>query len=207
MISIKKAALVGAGAVGAYFIWGLSEKMGDDFCVVASGERKNRLQKEGLMINEKQYTFNVKTAEEAGIQDLILVSCKSDALLELLPDIKKMTGPDTFVLSLLNGVSSEEIIGKAIGMEHMAYAVMRIASVREGNKITFSEENTAVSFQRTNSVNIVFSLMLSSISSSTAVPVHSSQELLLQALNALKQRSAILNSLLRIPVSGATASA
>lgn len=143
MIKIKKAALIGAGAVGAYFIWGLSEKMGDDFCVVASGERKNRLQKEGLMINEKQYTFNVKTAEEAGIQDLILVSCKSDALLELLPDIKKMTGPDTFVLSLLNGVSSEEIIGKAIGMEHMAYAVMRIASVREGNKITFSEENTA----------------------------------------------------------------
>ena len=143
MKKIEKVALIGAGAVGAYFIWGLSEKMSDDFCVVASGERKNRLQKEGLMINEKQYIFNVKTAEEAGIQDLILLSCKSDALLELLPDIKKMTGPDTFVLSLLNGVSSEEIIGKAIGMEHMAYAVMRIASVREGNKITFSEENTA----------------------------------------------------------------
>ena len=143
MIKIEKAALIGAGAVGAYFIWGLSERLGDNFCVVASGERKNKLNNEGLIINNKQYQLNVKTPEDAGIQDLILVSCKSDALLEVLPDIKKMVGPDTLVLSLLNGVSSEEIIGKAIGMEHMAYAVMRIASVREGNKITFSEENTA----------------------------------------------------------------
>jgi len=143
MKKIEKAALLGAGAVGAYFIWGLSEKKGDDFCVVANGERKNRLQKEGLIINEKQYKLNVKTAEEAGIQDLILVSCKSDALTRSLSDIKKMVGPDTLVLSLLNGVSSEEIIGNEIGMEHMAYAVMRIASVRNGHAITFSEEKTA----------------------------------------------------------------
>lgn len=143
MKQIEKAALIGAGAVGAYFIWGLSEKLGDDFCVVASGGRKNKLKNEGLLINNKHYTLNVRTPEAAGIQDLILVSCKQDALTEMLPDIQKMVGPDTLVLSLLNGVSSEEIIGKAIGMEHMAYAVMRIASVRDGNEITFSEENTA----------------------------------------------------------------
>lgn len=143
MIKIEKTALIGAGAVGAYFIWGLSEKIGDNFSVIAKGERKARLEREGLVINGKQYKLNLKTSKEAGIQDLILVSCKSDALSGILSDIKEMVGPDTLVLSLLNGVSSEEIIGKEIGMEHMAYAVMRIASVRDGNKITFSEENTA----------------------------------------------------------------
>ena len=143
MEKIKKVALIGAGAVGAYFVWGLSGKLGDNFCVIASGERKNRLEQNGLTINNKKYQLNVKTAKEAGIQDLILVSCKADALIGLLEDIKLMVGPDTLVLSLLNGVSSEEIIGKEIGMEHMAYAVMRIASVRDGNKIVFSEENTA----------------------------------------------------------------
>ena len=143
MEKIKKVALIGAGAVGAYFVWGLSGKLGDNFCVIASGERKNRLEQNGLTINNKEYQLNVKTAKEAGIQDLILVSCKADALIGLLEDIKLMVGPDTLVLSLLNGVSSEEIIGKEIGMEHMAYAVMRIASVRDGNKIVFSEENTA----------------------------------------------------------------
>jgi len=49
-MKINKVALLGAGAVGAYFIWGLSEKMGDDFCVVAKGERKQRLEKNGISL-------------------------------------------------------------------------------------------------------------------------------------------------------------
>ena len=59
-MKINKVALLGAGAVGAYFIWGLSEKMGNNFCVAAKGERKERLEKNGIIINGKQYFFNVK---------------------------------------------------------------------------------------------------------------------------------------------------
>lgn len=142
-MEIKKVALLGAGAVGAYFIWGLAEKLGDSFCVVAKGQRKERLEKEGLIINKKHYSLSVKSPDEAGAVDLLLVSCKQDGLTDMLEDIKTMTGERTMVLSLLNGVTSEEIIGNAIGMEHMLYSVMRIASVREGNCITFSPENTA----------------------------------------------------------------
>ena len=35
-MKIKKVALLGAGAVGAYFIWGLSEKMGDNRILIQS---------------------------------------------------------------------------------------------------------------------------------------------------------------------------
>jgi len=142
-MQIKTVALLGAGAVGAYFIWGLAEKMGDDFCVIAKGDRKERLEKEGLIINGKQYVLNVKTPEEVKNVDLLLVSSKQDGLKEALEDIKRMVGDKTVVLSLLNGVKSEEIIGNAIGMEHMLYSVMRIASVRKGNEITFIPEITA----------------------------------------------------------------
>lgn len=142
-MQIKTVALLGAGAVGAYFIWGLAEKMGDDFCVIAKGDRKERLEKEGLIINGKQYVLNVKKPEEVKNVDLLLVSSKQDGLKEALEDIKRMVGDKTVVLSLLNGVKSEEIIGNAIGMEHMLYSVMRIASVRKGNEITFIPEITA----------------------------------------------------------------
>lgn len=142
-MKIEKVALLGAGAVGAYFVWGLAEKLGDNFCVVAKGERKKRLEKEGLVINGKQYALSVKEPEEVKDVDLLLVSSKQDALEGALEDIKTMVGENTMVISLLNGVSSEEMIGNAIGMEHMLYSVMRIAAVREGNKITFSPENTA----------------------------------------------------------------
>lgn len=142
-MKIETVALLGAGAVGAYFIWGLSEKMGDNFCVVAKGARKERLEKEGLIINGKPYTLNVKEPSEVEAVDLLLVSSKQDGLVEALDDIKCMVGEKTIVLSLLNGVKSEEIIGNAIGMEHMLYSVMRIASVRKGNEITFIPEITA----------------------------------------------------------------
>ena len=36
-MTIKKAVLLGAGAVGAYFIEGLTAKLGEDFCVAAKG--------------------------------------------------------------------------------------------------------------------------------------------------------------------------
>lgn len=142
-MQIKTVALLGAGAVGAYFIWGLSEKMGDNFCVVAKGARKERLEKEGLVINGKPYKLNVKEPSEVKDVDLLLVSSKQDGLKEALEDIKSMVGEKTIVLSLLNGVKSEEIIGNTIGMQHMLYSVMRIASVRKGNEITFVPEITA----------------------------------------------------------------
>lgn len=142
-MKINKVALLGAGAVGAYFIWGLSEKMGDDFCVVAKGERKERLEKNGIIINGKPYSLNVKEPQELKGVDLLLISSKQDALEGMLDDIKCMVGENTTVISLLNGVTSEEIIGNAIGMEHMLYSVMRIASARIGNEITFNPDITA----------------------------------------------------------------
>lgn len=142
-MKIEKVALLGAGAVGAYFIWGLQDKLGDNFCVVAKGERKVRLESDGLVINGKQYHFTVKEPDEVGDVDLVLVSSKQDSLLDALDDIKAMVRKNTIVISLLNGVTSEEIIGTVIGMEHMLYSVMRIASVRKGNEITFVPEHTA----------------------------------------------------------------
>ena len=103
--------------------------MGDNFCVVAKGERKQCLEKIGIIINGKQYFFNVKEPQVLVDVDLILVSCKQEALPGMLNDIKCMVGEKTIVMSLLNGVTSEKIIGEAIGMEHILYSVMRIASI------------------------------------------------------------------------------
>ena len=139
---IKNVALFGAGAVGAYFIWGLSEKLGDDFCVVAKGERGERLRRNGININGKLYKLNVKEPEEVKAPDLILVSTKYDALENVIPDIKGMIGQQTLVMSVLNGVDSEERIGKIIGMEHMLYSVIRISSARNDDGIAFPPERT-----------------------------------------------------------------
>ena len=140
---MKKVALLGAGAVGAYFIWGLSEKLGENFCVVAKGARKEKLETEVIIINDKRYVPTVKEPEELDQVDLLIVTCKYEALSEAMEDIRTIVKEHTIVISFLNGVTSEEIIGHAVGIEHLLYGVIRISSVRDGNKITFSEENTA----------------------------------------------------------------
>jgi 2-dehydropantoate 2-reductase len=141
-MQIKKVALIGAGAVGAYFIEGLAEMLQDDFCVLADGKRKERLERDGLIINERPYKLNVRTPEQAGEVDLLLVASKYNGLFHILDDIEKVVGPQTMVMSLLNGIDSETIIGERIGMQHMVYALMRISSEREENRIHFNPDKT-----------------------------------------------------------------
>lgn len=142
-MNIQKVALLGAGAVGAYFIWGLSEKLGDNFIVVATGERKERLKKDGIIINDKHYHLNVKEPSEVTDIDLLLVSTKYGALTDTLNDIRQLVSEHTTVASLLNGIDSEQIIGEAIGMEHMIYSLMRISAERKGSSVFFDPSVTA----------------------------------------------------------------
>ena len=47
-MKIKSVAVLGAGAVGSYVIWGLSEKSDIRLGVIAEGERAERLKKERM---------------------------------------------------------------------------------------------------------------------------------------------------------------
>ena len=78
-MKLEKVAVLGAGAVGAYILWGLSEKPGIRLGVVADGERARRLQN-GIGINGKVYHPEVWTPEEAHGADLLIVALKYGAL-------------------------------------------------------------------------------------------------------------------------------
>ncbi|MCC8152279.1 MAG: 2-dehydropantoate 2-reductase [Lachnospiraceae bacterium] len=142
MRKIKTVAVMGSGAVGSYFIWGLSEKLGENLWVIADGERRERYQRDGIHINDKCFSLHLRTPIEAKGVDLLLIAMKYDALLHSLEEIKKIADDHTIVMTLLNGVDSEAIVGKIIGEEHMVYSLMQIASQRKGNRITFAPERT-----------------------------------------------------------------
>ena len=130
-MKINTVAILGAGAIGSYFIYGFSAAPEIDFCLIAKGERKERLERDGLCINDKIYKPKVKTPEEAKGVDLLLVSTKYNGLRDALEDIRTVVDPHTTVLSLLNGIDSEEIIGTVIDPARIAYSLMRINSERE----------------------------------------------------------------------------
>lgn len=140
-MKIQSVAVLGAGAVGSYVIWGLSERKDIKLGVIAEGERAGRLKK-GCKINDVTYHPEVWTPQEAHGVDLLIVCLKYGALPGALESIRAIVGEHTIVMSLMNGVDSEEIIAEAIGASHMIYSVIKVASHKEGGGYYFVPETT-----------------------------------------------------------------
>ena len=144
VMKIKTVAILGAGAVGSYVIWGLAGLKDIRLGVIAQGERFERLKKEGCLINDEVYRPEVWTPKEAhdiGV-DLLIVSLKYGALRGALDSIATAIGENTIVMSLMNGVDSEDIIADKIGMSHIVYSLIKVASHREGKGYYFNPETT-----------------------------------------------------------------
>ena len=138
----QSVAILGAGAVGSYVMWGLAKKKEIDLCVVASGARKARYERDGFVINGQVYHPAVRTPEEAAGVDLFIVATKYQALRPALGDIRTVVDGHTTVMSLMNGVDSEEIIGEVIDPSQIVHSLIKVASERKGNQVVFDPETT-----------------------------------------------------------------
>lgn len=140
-MEIKTVAVLGAGAVGSYVIWGLSGQKDIRLGVIAEGERAERMKK-GCLINGTVYHPEVWTPQEARATDLLIVALKYGALPAALEGIRMITGENTTVMSLMNGVDSEELISEKIGASHVLHSLIKIASHKEENGYYFNPETT-----------------------------------------------------------------
>ena len=141
-MKIKKVAVLGAGAVGSYVIWGLSSRNDIELGVIAEGERAERLKQNGCTINGKIYHPKVWNPGETDAVDLLIVALKYGSLSAALESIQKATMENTVIMSLMNGVDSEEIIAEKVGVEHLLPAVIKVASHKEEDGYHFDPETT-----------------------------------------------------------------
>ena len=123
-------------------IWGLSKLENIELGVVAQGERAERLKQNGIRINNIVYRPEVWTPSEAHGADLLIVSLKYGALPGALDSIKTAVGENTIVMSLMNGVDSEEIISTAIDPSNVLYSVIKVASHKEDGGYCFDPVTT-----------------------------------------------------------------
>lgn len=137
---IEMVTMIGLGAVGAAYGSKLLESLGDSFQVVANEERIQRYKENGIQVNGREYDFHYITPEtKTGPADLVIFAVKNADLEQALEDVKYHIGPDTILLSLLNGISSEDEIKEAYPENHILYSVcIQIDAVRNGYETNFS---------------------------------------------------------------------
>jgi 2-dehydropantoate 2-reductase len=140
MDKIKTVALIGLGAVGASYLSRVSENIpAEDIRVIASGERASRI-RAGVEVNGSKYFFPVFGREECtGAADLVIFAVKNYHLAESLDDAKNQIGPETIIMSLLNGITSEEIIARTYGGSGVLLSiVMGLDAARDRERTVYS---------------------------------------------------------------------
>lgn len=152
-MEIRKITMIGMGAVGAVVGECLQNYLGrDNIECICEGERKSRYEKDGIYLNGKKIDFNYVSPEEATPSDLVIIATKNLQLMEVISQIKNAVGPNTCILSLLNGIQSEKEIAKIYGEEKTLYGfIIGLSSVHENNQIDSADSGTIVFGEKDNS--------------------------------------------------------
>ena len=103
-----KACIYGAGAIGGW-IGSRLARADCDLSVVARGATLAALQQHGLRLNEngevKAFPASCSESPAAfGVQDLVVLAVKAPSLPEVVRNIAPLIGPDTVVMTAMNGV-------------------------------------------------------------------------------------------------------
>ncbi|NNU44666.1 2-dehydropantoate 2-reductase [Ramlibacter montanisoli] len=103
-----KACIYGAGAIGGWLGVKLANA-GCELSVVARGATLEALRAHGLRLQQGAETLAAKVCASAapadlGVQDLVVVAVKAPAMAEVAKAIRPLLGPDTIVLTAMNGV-------------------------------------------------------------------------------------------------------
>ena len=106
--TLQKVAIVGAGAIGGWMGVHLA-RAGAKLSVLARGDTLSALQTYGLQLHQggELHTVAVTASNDAaslGVQDLVVISVKAPALASVAAQVGPLIGPDTVVLTAMNGV-------------------------------------------------------------------------------------------------------
>jgi 2-dehydropantoate 2-reductase len=140
MQEIKKVAVLGAGAMGAYFVTRFFDTPFFSTSLIAKGHRKEKLDRDGLIVNDRLYHVPVTDPETASEPvDLLIVALKHHHLSDAVHGLERLVGNSTTIISVMNGLESEEYIGSIYGMDKVLYATSAgIDALRDGNKVVYT---------------------------------------------------------------------
>lgn len=153
MDKIKNILVLGLGAIGAIYATKFYNYNSDRIKVLLDESRFDRYKENGINFNGAKYNFDYVLPSDVSFKaDLIIIATKSNDFIEASEMVANFVKEDTVILSLLNGISSEQILIDKYGKEKVLYSYfIGHASVNQNQNITHDGVGTVVFGESQNS--------------------------------------------------------
>jgi 2-dehydropantoate 2-reductase len=119
-----------------------ADHLGNDaVCIVADRQRIERYKKEGVYGNGEPCAFHYVAADaQMEPADLLIFTVKYAGLAKAIESARNQVGPKTILISFLNGISSEQMIGEAFGFKQLLYSIVAgMDASKIGNQLTYTK--------------------------------------------------------------------
>ena len=137
---IENTIIVGMGALGLLFGQRIAQGKGArHLCCLMDPERKRRHASDRYTINGEEVSFRFITPQEISAPaDLIIIATKYSGLAAAREQIAGAVGPETTIVSLLNGISSEEFLAEKYPRGQILDCIaIGMDAVRDGTSLTY----------------------------------------------------------------------
>lgn len=141
MSDIRTVHIVGMGALGLLFGEPIRQNLGGGQpAYIMDAARLSRHEGERYTLNGREIRPVLLTPEEAGSADLVMVGVKYPDLQDAMKIMESSVGDDTIIISLMNGVDSEDMLAKRFGPEKVLYSVSQeMDAQRYGSDLVYTK--------------------------------------------------------------------
>ena len=141
MSEIKKTAIIGMGALGLLYGNQIQETLGEGaVSFIVDSDRYEHYKDRRFTICGQDKKFNIELSDDAKPADLVIVAVKYNALESALSTMKNVIDDHTIIMSVMNGITSEEIIGNKYGFKNIIYTVAQgMDAMRFGDALNYTK--------------------------------------------------------------------
>lgn len=144
MKQIRNVIICGLGAIGSIYAEKISNCPSKILKILVDEKRLEKYTQNPISLNNKVLDLEYILPNDTTFQaDLIIISTKSSGLNEAIKNIKNFINPETIIISLINGITSEKLIAQKYGEEKILYSYfLGHSSMRDGSNIIHDGVNS-----------------------------------------------------------------
>jgi len=141
---IKNILLCGLGGVGCVLASSIVDSKSGTLKILVDENRYEKYLSTKKTFNKKEYDYEyIKPNNESFKADLIIIATKNDGLNEAIKNIKNFIKEKTIIISVLNGIHSEEKLAQTYGWDKLLISFyIGNSCIREGRNITLNGDYT-----------------------------------------------------------------